>query len=383
MKNILGHLFVLALFICGCYDRRSEMEGVKPNLIVTGSSILMLGKSSIPFTDNFYLEASGKDRRFVFYNSKLKKVSVYKYPSNEIEAVFKVGISGLEDDLSISGIRFLNYDSIYLYNYSKSKLFLIDSSKKLVDSIQIGRKIVNDSVNSIYMFYPWPSVSSSSPIHYWGGNVCIAGSLSGESPYDSGYNRPVLSVFNHLERNMLYTMPYLRSYQVRNYGGYEHRKVYSALKDNELFVSFPITDSIAIYKLDSFTYRYKAPSPSRDPRTKYLNASKSTYAGDREVNDLYSSSDTYKELYYDKYKDVFYRVYEYAVLPRDLNRYGLGIKEFSVLVYNSELKYIGESDRLRGYASGISYIDENGIYFLNVKKSNDDKAYFDRFSFGH
>ncbi|XVJ67372.1 MAG: DUF4221 family protein [Lacibacter sp.] len=377
IKHIL--FFLLAILLISCKNEETEEKVLK--LSITSGKKIKLGNQSIPYSTNISIEKVGLQQLLIMLNPGLNSISMYDFHTGKHEIDIKFKLQRDKKAVKIDGVKFINYDSIFLYNYSKGVIFLANYEGVIKDSFLIGKKALRDTINSKYYFYPWPSVNTGRPISKIENHILIAGSVSGETIFDSGYNRPVFSLLNLTTKEIKYGLTYPANYQRNNYGGYEYRHIYYTISGDNAYFSFPATDTILQYDLKNSIIKKISIGDEFNPKAKMLKNTKGLCPNDKLLNQIFYTSDSYKEIIWDPYRNIFYRFYELALSKSELNKYGQGLKKFKIQIFDSNFKHLGTTDKISDNSSSIFFVGTEGLYLLNTKKSNDNEAYFDCFSY--
>jgi hypothetical protein len=295
--------------------------------------------------------------------------------------VSSIDFSKVSSQFSVDGFKYVNDDTIFLYSYSSSSVRLVNARGQWQWTYVVGKEALIDTTKKLFCFYAWPRVSSVRPIVKYEQSICLVGSTSGESVYDMSDNRTVMAWMDIIDHRVVQKVPYLRSYSSANYGGMEFRDVYVTGHGGKLYLSFPISDTIVAFDLETSKTTFIVPSPRQVLHTKSINADKSLCVSPGVSRDLYTSSDAYEAIYFDQYRNVFYRVFKHRVTDKSVRSVsGVDIAAYSIHVYDMEFNLLISSERLYGYMPSISFVDEKGLHILKVSAGK-PMMVFDCFSF--
>ena len=293
--------------------------------------------SYIQFIDN------DTARYFTFTNEYNNSIYFYDYTNSAFIKKIKYEKEGNNGVGEIQGYDYINDDSIFVYAYRSSRMFLTNSNSSVINSFKpLYKSRKYNSVKEMTSFPPAPYAQSNSPIRFVNGNVILAGLISGEYISENSTNRPVSVIYNLTDKSIKYRNNYPEIYQEYNWGGgLTYRMPFFETNKNNIILSFAADHYIENYSLisDSST-RYYAGSSAIDKITPFRYP-KSVPQNNQMVMDWYRENPSYEGIYYDKYKDLYYRI---ARLPnKNYKRGDFGNrKPIIIIVLDSKLNYLGE-----------------------------------------
>jgi hypothetical protein len=309
------------------------------------------------------------DNSFVFfdYNTSalIKKI---KLPKDPVTGV------GTYSNVFAYSFLFINYDSILLFNRTKGKLYLVDSSATIKRSY---------SVKPIDRSYTQPGGAFGELLFYARNKVFIS-AAPGRDIYNtnSSLRSNLVAILDLRSGGISLKLRYPELYGKAFWGEHLHM-VYSAFNpDKGCFVySFPIDHYLYVDSGDcvNATGAYKKVyAGSKDVvHVDPVSFDQGTVKPDekKEVSNLLNQR-TYTQILYDQYAHVYYRF----VSAKDL---GYGKKtNFSIVILDENLQKIGEQELdSKIYQSTSLVITKDGLC-LTRKSNNEDELSYDIFKLG-
>jgi hypothetical protein len=331
---------------------------------VSTISIPLDSLHGIDFSNVYCIKRNGKPCLVVF-DAKQSKLRFIDLKAGKNESA--IDLSKIASQFRVDGFSYVNDDSIFLYNYGKSIMQLVNAKGVSYGEYTVGKEALIDTIQNRYYFYPWPRVSSLNPIVKYGQRIFLVGSVSGESAYDFSENRPVLTTLDLNNQKLAHWVPYLRSYAAANFGGMELRDVYSTSDGHKLYFSFPISDTLVAFNLSTSQTSFIVPTPQSNFVARSINVNKGVCVSPDVLRKLYDSSGAFEALHFDQYRKVFYRFFKHGIEEKAVKPISIiGYGGYTIQVYDMDFRLLGTSERLFGYLPSISYIDENGLHVLRV-----------------
>jgi len=282
--------------------------------------------------------------------SRNKKQKIYRYDYETQELIDSIDL--VRFHTRFQGHKSINDDSVLVYDYVHSALFLINKQGHLLKRYNIN----NDYVD--------PKVWTPMPIVYKDGYVYLGGYL-----YNPKGKYKPSPIFLKLdletgEKQYLYHYPdiYLRN----NWGGdgVGYWFYYDFIEDENMFIfSFPFDEYVHLTNFEDI-------DTSILMKSKYLSRAE-PYSYFKFIEpDLRKSckhfveNPTYKNILYDPYRKLFYRIGEY---PQEFE----GMKwrkKITIIVYNVNYKYITEKtiEDYHGNAPYTMFVGKRGLHFQYV-----------------
>ena len=345
---------------------------------VSTISIPLDSLHGIDFSNVYCIKRNGKPCLVVF-DAKQSKLRFIDLKAGKNESA--IDLSKIASQFRVDGFSYVNDDSIFLYNYGRSVVQLVNAKGVSCGAYTVGKEALIDTIQNRYYLYPWPRVSSLNPIVKYGQRIFFVGSVSGESKYDFSDNRPVLTTLDLNNQHLAHSVPYLRSYAGANFGGMELRDVYSTSDGSRLYFSFPISDTLVAFNLSTSQTSFIVPTPRSNFVARSINVNKGVCVSPEVLRKRYDSSGAFEALHFDQYRKVFYRFFKHGIEQEVVKPVSIvGYGGYTIQVYDMDFHLLGTSERLFGYLPSISFIDENGLHILRVSVG-DPVVLFDCFRF--
>ncbi len=192
--------------------------------------------------------------------------------------------------------------------------------------------------------YPPVPIARVSPLVVTDSVIMYFGEISGEPEDETASNRPTLTVFDRKERKFRYSVGYPEVYRKGNWGGGILRWVYSDFneKENSFVIGFPISHFIDV--LDIGTKRMERHyAGSRKFRVVLpFSNDKSDNPGAREAMEYVARTDSYANVLYDPWRNLYYRIAELSI-PDKTVLPGFK-KDISVIILDKNFKKVGETE---------------------------------------
>lgn len=262
--------------------------------------------------------------------------SIYFYDSNDKQFIRKIKVD-VKSIGKIQGYHYVSDDSIFVYSYSKGYVFGIDSNS----NIFCKHKISSYPRNSDRIIYPYTYLQTPAPLVISEHNILSVGFVTGETDLETYSNRPVVSIFSMDSNSQRFVVNYPEQYKEYNWGGsFTYRMPYFCYNNNELIISFPASHELIKYSIATKRQSSYYSGSAIINGIKPFHIKKSI--DDKSfVWSWYMSNPSYEGVFYDKYRNLYYRI---ARLPDTNYKDGErgNNKPVVVIVMDSKLEYLGE-----------------------------------------
>jgi hypothetical protein len=248
--NDILTFFFIGLFFSSCsndvksINNEGKLES-SHKLVKIGSKEFNLDKETAPQSNQFQIfRAKDSSEILTFLNSYNNSIYFYDFDNEEFlykKTFEKEGDNGVG---SIFGYHIHNLDSIFIYNYGMSKLFLFDSAQSMINSYEI---------NQNQKFSPTAKVATNSPIVILNNLVYMTGNIAGEYSDETAENRPVLLKLDLETKEFEYQISYPAIFREANWGGGQYRWLshYYNPVDSLMFFSFSVSHDLKFLDLKS------------------------------------------------------------------------------------------------------------------------------------
>lgn len=314
--------------------------------------------------DNFSIDF------FDLSSRKLSK-SIYFYKDGSLlngeASAFRILNKGFFNS-GIYGYYFSNPDSVYVQFKDDNHLYLMDSSRKILNSWDLSALLPYAQKYSLF-------VDDHNRFHIQGDMLQILITMEGESPYLIPFSKTAL-YYNLKTRTLIRDfVDYPDCFRNDKWWGFTGYEVNVAYRPNgNMIASFRVNDSLYEYSKAELIKRVSAPSrwlkDYNFPESDKKQRSNTEY----KVNFI-ATSGIYQNILYDPYKKIFYRI---VVHPQPLqNADGTynrqGDNDWSVLVLDENLSVLTEK-----FFSGKKYnwsaliVTPKGLMISNDHELNPD-----------
>ncbi len=288
----------------------------------------------------------------------------------------------VEDSISIascghlygfSGFTYINQDSIYVYNYNRRELSLIDMSGTVKES----KKIPSPSATT-HEYISSVEALNGCRICKLGNNLILSGRYLGSSLSEE---KRIIPVAESVETssNIIRTLAYYPTqYHNENWGSNYMNSVYTVSGPKEAFlISFPILP--IVYKFSSdfeecdtliMRSRYDTGIQPCEMKPEKMYEDKTN-----EIR-YYISQPTYSNILYDPHRQLYLRVAQHKLDSWDGK--SAFIKPFSIIVADSNGIALSESSILKDSSPFMLYnmhICKDGLA-IATRNEDEDNLYF-------
>ncbi len=317
-------LMTIMLFSCKKSIYKSYEN--KGNLVFKDSvQLCHSGNKSFPLDEiTSHLITSAEFNESLNTFSFISKNRLYLYDYSSSNLIKKIAFK------SISPNNFLinSLDTIFLFDYGKSSICLVDTLGTVLERYKIEEKEEP--------FFPF-TITKTSDVCFFDNKLTFFGHRAGEGGYDK---RHVMGQLDLNTRKYSFYVPYPEIYK-KNWGGALFRWVYAAYNPiKKLFiVSFPAEHSL--FSVDPISKQIEIiESGSKHIQsTYYLNSSIKKNNSNLAIQH-FVETDSYGRLLYDKYQDVYYRVIEKGTEFTQMIGWQ---KPIFITILNNKFEILGET----------------------------------------
>jgi hypothetical protein len=312
--------------------------------------------------------------RFTMFNPTKYNILIYDIASGNMiyeVSLFREGPDNVGK--SIEGYYLSTLDSIYLYDYWESVLILVDRNGKIINKYNISDKLLQSTEDCVIPPYPYPR--SDAPIRMVKDNIILQG-MNGRKQECKNPTYMVTALYNIKTGSIIFANPYPEVYgdhsEISSWGVFSYREVfYDVNNQDEMIVSFPADDHIYVYDISSGnTKKFFAGYSDKDHISPLYNKTR--------YGDLvhYLEQTQYVGVFFDKYKNLYYRLVAHPLYDYDVNNRSTWSKKISVIILDSHFNKVGEYDVLE-YTNQYSntFVSEEGLH-INVESEDDDYLKF-------
>lgn len=349
-------------------------------LVETGNLVFSLDDSTVENMEHLQYIQRNDSNILAFTNDYDNSIVFYDYNSRKYLNRILYDKEGANGIGPIFAFCYVSEDSIYHYHYNLSTLFRTNSDGKVLEK-HLVQVISNPSPDSLFLaptLFPRPQ----SPMRLIGSEMLIPGFLIAEVEGENEKNRPVMTFFNLNTHEIRHSDCYPSMYHDSNWGGdMTWRSVkYTMSPDGEFVLSFSADHNIRVRKLDEENYSdYYAGIGDGYDIEPIENSVVNFKIIPTEVKlKHYVSNLTYDGIYYDKYRNVYYRIAKLPDSDIDIHKRPIR-KPIEIVVLNKDFTILGKAS-LPSYKYWIShvFVGEEGLH-IQIQSENEDELVFKTF----
>ena len=382
LKQCIANSILLILFIsCDSIYENQNPEFPVLNTVKlknTGSKIFTLDSVTAPSPKSLqlYTDKNGK-RFFTFLNGFNNSIYLYDFDSLNLLNVIKYAVEGDNGVGRMMGYHIQSFDSIFTYCYETSTLSVTDSSAQLLDYVSSVRRMGN----AIQKYTPTPKLANGMPFIKEGDSVFLVGNTGGEYFDENNLNRPIQCSINLVTGEVKFNGKYPDIYRKANWAGQLYRYVYQTYNSEKKIIirSFPADHNIYVQDLrnntdTSFYASFnKIGSIKSYPKAKYQLHDKDDYFMH------YSTNPAYHSIFYDKYRDVYLRVFNLPIKDYDRHVREKTFKVWGVIILNNRFEVIGQHEFPKfSHEPMEMFFTKEGIYIRHYTE-NENELVFNEF----
>jgi hypothetical protein len=336
----------------------------------------LLDENTTQESDYMQLLEINDTLRFTMYNKAKHNILIYDIQSehavNSIQ-LYKEGPNATGNN--IQGYYIQSPDSIYLYDYWGYILLLVNHRGEITNRINLSEKLLSRDENCLIPPYPYPRTII--PIRMVNDQIILQG-MNGNT---GDCKQPVCTVtalYNLSDGTIRYANAYPEIYGdpkkiSDSWGVFSYRAVpYDLNNRDEMVLSFPADDHIAVSHLNSDKTEYYFAGYSGEDKIKPV-TDRSTKA------DIlhYLEQTLYIGIFFDKYRNLYYRIVAKPLYDYDINDRKTQMKELSVIILDKNFNKVGEYDikeKARMWYVN-SFVLPEGLH-INIASEDDDYLKF-------
>jgi len=312
-----------------------------------------------------YFENNNKNY-IAYQNERYNSIYIYNYDNKEKYKILKIQKGGAKGVGVMNGFYVHNFDSIFIPSQTNKCLYLVDINGNIIDKYKYPSKTKNDFINLKFE-------TRNQPIYI------------NKKLFSPNYSDNFQSVILDLNtQNWLQNTTRPITYQKGFFGSPNLYQCYRTYNENtnHFYYSFPIDNYIytntenndAKFYAGSYLFDDIEPMSTNPFKIAFQNSDR-----------FFRQSPSYAGIFYDKYRNLYYRLAELPVSNENIDANDeliRGFKNYTIIILDEKLKKVGEYIMPKyTNGSGMVFISKDGLNILNFKKSNknEDRMYFDLF----
>jgi hypothetical protein len=377
MNTVFNYIFpvliTLFLLLGACKDSQNEVQNYDYSISAQESKRIEMHLDSLTPPDTEMLQfldfnESGKSM-LALLNKEINAIYIFD-TLGQIEKTLKFDKENVKK-VKINGFRFINNDSLLLFNYALSELYL--STSHSLNGLQKVKTLKH--IDDQKYMAPFFMVNINQPFFFNNGTIYITGKAKALKSKDGlKKERSYGIAFNINDtNNIAFASVNSNVWEER----FWHNEQYYVQQDfctpkNKIIFSFPMKDSIIIYDLvhGVATKHYAGSDYVKSEESMYPKK-KMSFEDVGKLKDVkaFLELPAYKNIIYDKYRDMYIRVFSNG-------------KKFNTLILlDSNCNKIGETRLPSDYlTSSGHFVNRDGLYLRKNIQRDESKIVFTLFT---
>ncbi|MBE6300281.1 MAG: DUF4221 domain-containing protein [Parabacteroides distasonis] len=255
----------------------------------------------------------------------------------------------------IRGFLYINRDSIFVYQYWKKRLLLLNNKGEILRKYELLSKILSE-----------PLPNTNLPIKKVGDEIILQGQGLINNPIG------VTSLFNLKENNIRCVNPYPYLYYGDNKDNIWQTFAYNVIpytlnNHQEMVLSFPADDSIRVYniktgKTDAYFAGYSKDYPIRPAKS----------PSEKNVEEHVYKQIQYAGIYYDQWNDLYYRILTLPLFDYDVNAKEFLDRNIAVIILDSTFEKVGEYNLMeKTRLCSHCFVSKEGLHINTISEDDD------------
>lgn len=310
--------------------------------------------------------------KLVFYNQPLHNICIYDAESGNIVQKINLLKEGPNAINEVTATYRKNVDSTYIFSHWKNLINMVNDQGQIVESIQLP-DFKSVEINGVKAPAVYPT--SYAPFRSIGENTFVLCGMYGKMEEGKNYtNYSPMIMYDYKTGSMELPCSYPSVYGDYRGGGWGvftyQVPSYTFDSRSNLIVSFFADDSITVCNMKDNRISIHYAGSSKQTTIKPLpeNASKIDHTNH------YIAQTQNACIYYDKYRDLYYRIISHPLTDFNINDPQSQSKEtVSVVILDSDFNKVGEEfaiDKTPFFAS--CFVSKRGFH---IKKASDNDDY--------
>ena len=366
LYKISGFIVMILAMVFGC-EKDEKGKAIVLKKLVQSSNSIRIPIDSL--TDNRSMQLAyhqGSKGWFFNLNPKTNEIQMYDMENKTLHKRLRFSVEGNNSVGRIFSFYIHKLDSIFLFQQFSPNIYLTDTSGSVRKKITVQVPEMHTSPFVHLTYFSSPAVLVGEDVVVKTRPADVHNQITNDVlskrhlTYSINLNNGETELLSHKFPNN-YLVDGYRFFDFSFAKGLD-KWVYSFHSDHDLYYSDARNTSLA----------------SVTAKSNYINGFRNfDLSGSREENYRYfASAPNYKSIFYDKFKNVYYRVcYPEIELTseEEIMKYRFVPKMFSILILDSELNVIGETlFEKEKFLPDNLFITEAGVYLSKNHPDNPD-----------
>lgn len=360
---------LVSFLICGCSKKTPVQAVYNYSLSPTQNKLVFpVDDNTYSFHQALFLYTDEKENEYlIFQNGQSSEILFYDLCDKKLVKRIKFNREGDNGVGTFYGFYFKNKDEIYLPSNSEATIYQVNDQGKILREIEYGEYAYPLPVLTTFAFS-----LSYVPFFFIDGDLYITQRINpeyGDKILDRSPTTLVVDTLRHTVKSSSFTFPLIVSSKEFYSGGKTFEYDYSRIFDGkQITYSFVYDEYIYITSIQNNLIE-KVPVKSR-----YINSIKPPVFKDEtyiSYGKKICETESYGNLIYDKYRDVYYRFAYPKTEMEELKDYfelfRFGRKCFSIIILDHDFNIIGETPVFQDYSyvSRMFFVAKDGLYICN------------------
>lgn len=376
--SLLVMIIASAFTSCNSANNKIEIQTKQAfndsiSVIKSGIARFELDSITSPLIQALQSYNSGDDSFLIYLNEEIGALYINDIITKRVVKSIKVRDGAEHHNKTYQGFYYHNKDSIFMYSF-KPKVTLINEMGEVKQEYILTSNSSDKNERQSYLGI-WSSTTAPSS-HLYNDTLYINSVIVG----GNRANRKVQILLNvKTGQTRLSNTLFPEQYGKYNFGDINY-DIYSNCVNsskNILVYSFPGYEKVIINQLNgNKVYEKSAQSKYISYFTEY-NKSDYSDAISSPTLEYFMTSPLYGGVYYDKFRDLYYRLALLPIEQRNLNyeEKDSPLKQISVIVFDKDFNYLGEQKlEPNKYLMFSAFVSKDGF---NIQNRNNSDETFD------
>jgi hypothetical protein len=372
-------IMVLLVFLASCkgnykqgivLNDTSQGYSDNYNLEWVSKKEFPLDSISIAGVEYMQLVKIDDEEKLTFLNTYSNAIYFYDVNKSVLEKI----VAFEKNIPKIQGYNYINDDSIFVYSYGRSTLYIVDNTSKILYETAMYHQ-PSSTEGSIL---PAPYLQTATPLTLYENKILSIGFVAGESDMELTTDRPVVAMLDIATQTLHHDINYPIQYQKYNWdGGLTYRLPYYVLVNGVMVISFSAHHNLITYDILTGQQKEYYAGSHFIPQIHSYPASKLNRHRSIDGWQWYMETPSYEGIFYDRYRDIYYRIARLPVIEYDADT-KYNNKPVVVIILDSNLNYIGEQALPTDivFNSMNSFVSEDGFHIQVLTEDEDNMLFY-------
>ncbi|MEA3504978.1 MAG: DUF4221 family protein [Bacteroidota bacterium] len=370
MQKLVSFIVIVFLFGCANENQPNRVNNnvLSQTLIAADTLVIPAPFPSIPHTYCLQVLKINNVKYLARKSDNTNSIELINLKTKKIEEKWVYKLEGPDGIGDMNGFYILNRDTIFVGGLYRTWIKRSNSKGKIFKTISLDKNSVGKR-SSIYRVES--RISTRKPILKCGRDLFIPVDEWNSNKYEVTDEPVIFYAKYHIGANYcsLVKLPFPKVYQGKIWGNFLmiNSSVYNERTEQIVF-SFSLCNDLC-------TYDIEADSMTEHPNG-YLNETFVTKKASDNYIRYVLKNPYFSQVLYDKYRNVYYRLYLEAIPEERMKQVDLRIMHYApatVYIYDSTFKVIGEKRLpVNKHFLFDYFVDEKGLYINNYHPAKEN-----------